>query len=176
MKTLLKALLRMSIVASIIALLLCISFVFPIKRCIIDYPTAEDGEFYVVRYDCTMCCWLLTGDENGITDWNTTSDVPVFIQGVDLKQIVSADLWDDFQETYFVLWGKGEEKVDYDEGEDCRTIIMRKLIVNCTDWDVLADFSTHNMFRYNFSRKYLTLYDYKWFDELRMYDEVFTWH
>jgi len=151
--------------------LLSVSFVFPVKFCLRSYPDG-DAPFCVVRYDGMKNWWILAGDETGLYDWNTVSDQPVGIVGKNFEDVISGDLylWD--MPTYFVLWGDVTVKEEYDDNHN---VVSRQYTVDCTDWDVLERVHSRNEFRMNFSSRYLTVYDYKWFDEFRKvfwyYDE-----
>ena len=144
--------------------LLLISFVFPIKFCVGEYPEASDKDFYVVRFDETKNWWLLTGDKGGLDDWNTISDFPVTIEGENIEEIVSGDLYLNYMPTYFILWGEMDVKEQYDEKYG---VIFKEYVINCTKWDILGEVHSRNEFRNLFSRKYLTVYDYHWFDTFR---------
>lgn len=150
------------IIGLVFVILICISFVFPVKFCVKSYPTNCNKEFYVVRLDCLKNWWILAGDSNGLYDWDTTADQYVDIVGVDFQDVVSEDLYKMDMPTNFIVWGHGEYKDD-------------SFVIYCEDWDVLENIYSQNKFRMNFSNKYLTIYDYKWFDYFRkifcFYDE-----
>ncbi|MBR1970280.1 MAG: hypothetical protein IKA17_07970 [Clostridia bacterium] len=144
--------------------ILFVTFIFPVKFCMKSYPKNTDEEFYVIRYDGMKNWWILTGDAEGLDDWNTISEIPVEIKGEDFTKIISSDLYLRDVPTYFILWGKAEIETEYDAEYD---ITLKQYIVNCTDWDILEKIASRNKFRMNFSDKYLNIYDYKWFDDFR---------
>ena len=144
--------------------------IFPVKFCLQQYPDKNiDRNFVVVRHDSTKNWWIITGDKNGLKDFDKLPDIPVEIEGKKIEEIVSYDLYMDFEPTYFVLWGDIEEKEvrDIVNGKE---IVSKQLTINCTDWDVLYEVSSRNEFRAKFPRKYLTIYDFKWFDNFRFWN------
>ena len=156
-------------ILSIFLGILIVSFILPIKFCRFQYPSPNSKkDFLVVRHDSTKNWWILTGDKEGLQDWDTVPDIPVTVKGKRIEDIVSADLYVNFEPTYFILWGDIETKENYDPKYQ---IVSREIVIDCTDWDILGDLSSRNSFRSIFCRKYLTIYDYKWFDVVRLYDE-----
>lgn len=151
------------------------TLLFPVKFCLQEYPSENtDRDFVVVRFDSTKNWWILTGDKNGLKDFNKVPDIPVEIEGKNIEEIVSGDLYINFEPTYFVLWGDIEKK-EVRDIVDGREIASKQLTIDCTDWDILYEVSSRNEFRAKFPRKYLTIYDFKWFDKFRFwnYDEYY---
>lgn len=150
--------------ATIFAIIFLITFIFPTKFCLKSYPQGSDKQFYIVRYDCMKNWWILAGDSKGLYDWNEALDIPIDIKGKDIQEIMSGDLYLRNLPTYFVLWGEVEIQKQYDEDNN---LIYQQHVINCTDWDILDRIHSRNQFRMKFSNKYLTIYDYKWFDDFR---------
>lgn len=144
---------RIGIIVLSSALLFFTSLILPIKFCTKAYPSGGSEDFIVVRYDITKNWWILSGDANGLYDWNTQSDIPVEIKGINFEEKISADLYLHDKPAYFILWGD-IELTDY-------------YTITCTDWDVLEKINSKNKFRMTLNRDCLTIYDYKWFDNFR---------
>ena len=154
---------------AIFLILFLVSFFFPIKFCMKYYPSDGDKDFVVVRLDNTKNWWIKCGDKNGLSDWETISDNPVTIKGKNIQNIVSADLYKNNTPTYFILFGETEIKEYRKALNDNSQVVQREFIINCTDWDVYKEVNSTNGFRNIFSNKYLTIYDFKWFDNFRKF-------
>lgn len=155
---------RFILIMSLIVFL--ITFIFPVKFCVKTLPINNQQKFYIVRFDCLKNWWVLAGDSDGLYDWNTISDTPVYLKGNNFQKKISGDLYLRDMPTYFIVWGDAEVLKEYDEEYD---IVLQQYVINCTDWNVLNEVNSRNTFRMNFSNKYLTIYDYKWFDDFRSF-------
>lgn len=98
--------------------------------------------------------WLLVGNNEGMFDEQTMVDYPVSVENHDPKKIVSGDLYTHNRNTYFIIYGTAIRKES-------------RYTIENNQWNILGDIDSRNSFRLNFSRKYLTIYDYKWFDNVR---------
>ncbi len=155
---------KIIIILGVLITTFVISLVFPTKFCLEKYPSSTENDFLIVRHDNLKNWWIIAGDENGLYDWNTVSDIPVTIKGKNINNIISSDLYLNNMPTYFVLYGEIQLQEQYSESNGT---VSYNYTINCTNWDILENIYSRNKFRTNFSRKYLTVYDYKWFDNFR---------
>ena len=136
-----------------------LSLAFPIKFCLKSLPPGEDNDYLIVRFYSLKNGWYYVGDsKSGLHDWNAVHDYPVAIEGKNPQEIVSVDLylWDNA--THFILYG---EYIFHENPTEHYTII-------CTDWDILGELDIRNSFRPpRISNNYLTIFDFKWFDDFR---------
>lgn len=142
-----------------------LGFLIPIKFCRMTYPSSNTKQdFVVVRLDDTKNWWIFLGDKNRRLDWDTAPDYPVTIEGLQIEDIVCSDLYVAYEPTYFILWGDCEVRETLDTEY---MVYMREYIMHCTDWDILGELSSRNSLRQKFCRRYMTIYDFKWVDDLR---------
>ncbi len=149
-----------------------ISIVFtsliPIKLCVISLPQSEE-EFYVVQLN-TGC---IIGDHKGI--YRDSADrvlsASMYQRNSKFYSVVikrlSQDIWWDV-DTLFIVYGHASIE-EVHSGAD----IILEYSIDVTDWDVYGEVKTINPVRTLFSKNYLTIYDYYWFDVVR--DRLFNY-
>jgi len=111
---------------AILIVIFLLTLIFPIKFCLKSFPSDNKGDFYVVRYRDLEGAWFLVGDKTGIYDESTVSDYIVYIDGKDLCDIVSGDLYLWERDTNFILYGTATIEEDSYELEGTGTTIVDK--------------------------------------------------
>jgi hypothetical protein len=151
-----------------------LTLIIPIKFCLKSLPSDDNKDFYIIRFYDLRHKWFLVGDKNGMYDENTVSDYVVYIEGKNPQKIVSRDLYLCDRKTYFIIYGIAKiDEMSFEVEGSGRTLVDKRYTIYSTGWDILNEIDSRNSFRLKFSRKYLTLYDYKWFDYLRKLFGVF---
>ena len=152
---------------------LFISFVFPVKFTLKDVPYNDERDFLVIWFNTNLNQWLLLGDKNEMNTIDTMGkDISVIIEGANPREEASMDLW--LWGTLFIVYGEilSEEYIaeNYDFNTDRELRVIRS-----TKWNILGEIRTRNSFRRLFSKRYLTVYDLRWFDYVRYYGDPYEW-
>jgi len=153
------------LIAAIPFILLFITFIFPVKFTIRLLPVEDDSKFYIIRFvsDPTNS-WILIGDNTGLYDRIAPKDFRVYLEGSQNPQeIVSGDLylWD--AHTHFIVWG--ELTPD--------TVNAMAGTIYCTRWEIYGIINSRRPFRNRLPKNYLTIWDYRWFDDFRRWIGIF---
>ena len=134
--------------------LFVLTFTIPIKFTLKSLASEEE-DFYIIQFFDVWNSWLIIGDKTGLYD--DGKDYFVNINGEkNPKKIVSCDIYY-YGNTSFIVWG--EKTLD--------PINNQLHHIECTRWEVLSKVESRNSFRNMFSKKYLNIWDYKWFDDFR---------
>ena len=150
---------------AIFVIIFLLTFVIPIKVCRTALPTEE---FYVVEFYGLRNGWYLVGDNTGMLDENLIWTIPVVIEGKNPQARVSKDLYFRDTGTRFIIYGSAiinEYTHIIENSEDM--LIERRYLLNSMGWDILGDVNSRNPLRFALNNFYLTIYDYKWFDDFR---------
>ena len=155
------------ILISIIAVAV-LSMLIPIKFCVTSLPQGAK-EYYIVQANTQT----VIGDQSGIyTDSvKRVLSTPMHLWDSAFYSVVlhglSQDIWMN-SNTLFIVYGKANIEEAYDG-----TANTLKYTIDVTDWDVYGEVRSTNSLRNLFPKKYLTIYDYYWFDFVR--DRLFNY-
>jgi hypothetical protein len=140
----------------------------PMKHCVLSLPSDSSKEFYIVSYELSSNTLFLLGDKSGLfnEDIYPKKFARIVDMGADYDKIVSGDLIRGERLTNFIVYGKLQKDYSWHNtnGNEDEYLLYT---VYCEDWDIYGEFNTRNSFRSIFNRKYLCIYDYRWFDEFR---------
>ena len=166
---------KVIIIFVILVFMIILTFIFPIKFCLESLPIDIKSDFFVIKYHDLENLWVLVGDKTGLFDENTVSDYPIDIVGKDPRNIISGDLYYGERNTYIVIYGSSFENRNEFKVDNSETILVEKAyLINSTGWDILGVIDSRNSFRMKYYKNYLTIYDYKWFDEFRKFFGEFS--
>ncbi|MFA9464788.1 MAG: hypothetical protein ACERKN_10920 [Velocimicrobium sp.] len=111
----------------------------------------------------------MVGDKNGLFDENLSQERLAQPEGNEFKfeMAVSTELYMQGNATNFIVYGTETKNGEGDETYYAYTKEFTCFTIKDTGWDVLGEIHTKNSLRGIFPKKYLNIYDYKWFDKLR---------
>ena len=85
----------------------------------------------------------------------------------EFEKKVSVDLYMQGDATYFIVRGVSTIDEYIDERYFGEKVNVKCYTIDCLSWDIFGKINTSNSLRSIFPKKYLNIYDYKWFDNLR---------
>ena len=138
---------------------LCLGVIFilleqiPIKRAVVIDDISSFQGIICRRAHCTGPPWELIRDRRGI--YNKTK--LVILEGKTPEELVDTFFVD--ANNHFILKGEIVEKKEHKYGEP-----SRKYEVICLeDWDIVYPIDRGNSLRIFASKKYLSIFDFRWF-------------
>ena len=153
LQNIISKILKILIVFMIIICFILITTIFPIKFCISSFSDIKKDKFYIIDYYYDMSSWYLIGDEKGL--FGEDNDFPDYFveisNGPDPQNIVSGDVYL-CTNTSFIIYGDIVEKRG------------NVYLLDSSGWDVLGEIKRLKGTCRPKTRKYLTIYDFKWFD------------
>ena len=151
-----------------IAIILVVTMLIPIEFCRTTIPTDSKEEFYIIRYSRSKNKWIILGNKDGLFDEKVLIErfARPTEKGFGISDKLSVDLHMGEDTTTFIVYGTATIDEYWEEyyGDTGDAILYT---IDCTGWEILGEIRTMNSLRSIFSRKYLNIYDYRWFDVLR---------
>ena len=143
--------------------LFLLTALFPTKFCLSSLPQDGHSEYYIIN----PATRRIIGDNNGLyqNDSYRQLSVPAYIWDSEMYSTVfkklSREIWN--AGTLFIIYGTATAQENGD--------VLEYTIDDIEDWDIYGSIKSLNRFRSLFSKSYLTIYDYYWFDYIR--DDLF---